>query len=213
VFVAGKDLQELWLDELGKGDSIYESIFSYEKYLRCMWTETDEICERLVDWTRPGSNDVIEMVKLNCTNCGQPALLKDEICQRCGMSLSKTETCTSAVPGFKSYLSFKGRGIPRRIIRAFNEHVLWEDGIPRLGFTHEDSRRIRFYAGLENVLRQSYITLFGSVLDESHGAYEDKRRLGVLHLIDWVLRQPKSKFTVQDAASAAKAPKPEDSFS
>src|SRR2546425_915258 len=83
-------------------------------------------------------------------------------------------------------------------IRAFNEHVIWEKGSHKLGFTYKDTRRIRFYAGLENVLRQSCSTLFSGIPGESPDAHEDKRRLGVLYVIDWVLRQSIGKFTLSD---------------
>jgi serine/threonine-protein kinase len=51
VFVAGKDLQERWQDDVGRGDSVYESVFSYHKYLPCMWTEIDQISSGVVDWS------------------------------------------------------------------------------------------------------------------------------------------------------------------
>jgi serine/threonine protein kinase len=171
VFIAGRDLQERWMADRGKGDSIYESVFSFEKYLPCMWSESDEICDRLVDWER-----------LHAGGEREPALLED----------------------FKSYLAYKGRGIPRRILKEFNEHVVWEGGSPRLAFTRRDARRIRLFAGLENVLRENRRALFGDMVEELPGTQEDKSRLGVLFLIDWMLRQPAAGFTLQDAAEAAK---------
>ena len=46
VFIAGKDLHEKWVHDLWRGDSVYESIFSYDKYLPCMWSDIDQICDR-----------------------------------------------------------------------------------------------------------------------------------------------------------------------
>jgi serine/threonine-protein kinase len=203
IFVAGKDLQERWQDDLGKGDSIYESIFSFEKYLPCMWSETDQICDRLVDWDRLGGTDNNRDDQLNCIDCGFPVRQEQDTCQRCGASIPNLELARAMLEDFKSYLAYQGRGIPRRIIRGFNEHVLWEKGSPKLGFTYKDIRRIRFYAGLENVLRQSYSTLFSGIPGEIPDAHEDKRRLGVLYVIDWVLRQSIGKFTLSDAANAS----------
>ena len=42
VFIAGRDLHERWLDDVSKGDSIYESVFSYDKYLSCLWENSGE---------------------------------------------------------------------------------------------------------------------------------------------------------------------------
>src|SRR3989442_358976 len=128
VFVAGKDLQERWQNDLGKGDSIYESIFSFEKYLPCMWSETDEICDRLVDWDRLGGRDNNRDDELNCIECGFPVRQEQDNCKRCGASRPNLELVRAMLEDFKSYLAYQGRGIPRRIIRGFNEHVLWEKG-------------------------------------------------------------------------------------
>jgi hypothetical protein len=49
IFVAGKDLHERWLEDLGRGDSIYESVFAYDKYLPCMWANINELCDTFVD--------------------------------------------------------------------------------------------------------------------------------------------------------------------
>ena len=37
LFIAGKDLHERWLRDVSRGDSVFESVFSYDKYLPCMW--------------------------------------------------------------------------------------------------------------------------------------------------------------------------------
>ena len=65
VFVAGKELQERWLEDVGRGDSVYESVFSYDRYLACIWSDSDHaatgntdrcdpidaLCSRFVNWT------------------------------------------------------------------------------------------------------------------------------------------------------------------
>src|SRR5262245_22848315 len=52
LFVAGKDLQERWLEDAGSGESLYESVFSYDQYLPCMWESVDTICDELFDQSR-----------------------------------------------------------------------------------------------------------------------------------------------------------------
>ncbi len=32
IFVAGKDLYDRWLEDVGRGDSVYESVFSYDRF-------------------------------------------------------------------------------------------------------------------------------------------------------------------------------------
>jgi serine/threonine-protein kinase len=44
LFVAGKDVQERWEQEIGRGESIYESVFAYEMYLPCLWTQARQLC-------------------------------------------------------------------------------------------------------------------------------------------------------------------------
>jgi serine/threonine protein kinase/Cdc6-like AAA superfamily ATPase len=169
VFVAGKDLQERWLDNVGKGDSVYESVFSYDKYLPCLWADVDSMCDQLVerlDGLGPYSRQLYEE--------------------------------------FKKYLTYKGRGIPRRIIRTFNEYVEWNDAHPVLAFSRPAVRRIRFFAGLQDVLKNNEKTLFGETHEEIAGTQSDKRRLGIYYLIDWILRQASSEFTLKDVLSASK---------
>lgn len=52
IFVAGKDLYDHWLEDIGKGDSIYESVFTYSKYLPAMWSCVEGLCDPLVDYLR-----------------------------------------------------------------------------------------------------------------------------------------------------------------
>jgi serine/threonine-protein kinase len=169
IFVAGKDLQERWLEDVGKGDSIYESVFSYDKYLPCMWTEVQTICDGLIDRAR-------------------------------GMSAADVQVCND----FKKYLAFKGRGIPRRIIRTFNEYVEWSGNHPRLVFTRQHIRRIRFFAGLQSVLEEHEKQLFGDAHEEVPGTQSDKRRLGIYYLVDWILQQGAAEFTLTDVLNASK---------
>ena len=44
LFVAGKDIQERWGAEMRRGESIYESVFTHDVYLPCLWTDTRTCC-------------------------------------------------------------------------------------------------------------------------------------------------------------------------
>ncbi len=168
VFVAGKDLQERWLEDVGRGDSVYESVFSYDKYLPCLWADVDSICDGFVDLSQIVSQQKYEVFK-----------------------------------EFKKYLAYKGRGIPRRIIRTFNEYVEWDSNQPVLAFTKQQVRRIRFFAGLQDILTSHEDRLFGDSHEEVLGTHSDKRRLGVYYLVDWVLRQGAAEFTHKDVLNAS----------
>ena len=168
IFVAGKDLQERWLEDVGRGDSVYESVFAYDQYLPCLWRDVGAICDGQVDATR-----VLAPVS------------------------------QQAFDAFKKYLAYRGRGIPRRIIRTFNEYVEWDAHAPALAFTAEDVRRIRFFAGLQDLLDQHAHSLFARPHEEVVGTQSDRRRLGVYYLIDWVLRQGDTEFTLKDVLTAS----------
>ncbi|MFN0111543.1 MAG: protein kinase domain-containing protein [Blastocatellia bacterium] len=168
IFVAGKDLQERWLEDVGKGDSVYESVFSYDKYLPCMWADVNAVCDGLVDWDR-------------------------------GLTSYEKQVFTD----FKMFLTYKGRGIPRRIIRTFNEYVEWSNNYPALAFTRQSLRRVRFYAGLQEALAKNDKLLFGESHEEALGTQSDKRRLGVYYLIDWIVNQSAAEFTLKDVLRAS----------
>ena len=168
LFVAGKDLHDRWLKDLWRGDSIYESVFSYDKYLPCMWSDVDDLCGQLTQLeTAPAADASQAHAQLVFAN-------------------------------FKHYLRFRGRGIPRRILRAFNELVVWHERLPRLAFTNEDLRRVTFYAQLNQTLEDNSEILFGRSGEDIAGTRQDRRRLGVYYVVDWILRQGKVEFTVPD---------------
>ena len=169
VFVAGKDLQERWLEDVGRGDSVYESVFAYDKYLPCLWADVGSICDAFVDRSN-------------------------------GLSAYPLQIFDA----FKKYLAYRGRGIPRRIIRTFNEYVEWDSNQPSLRFAVHDVRRVRFFAGLQNIVDTHESTLFGETLEEFSGTQSDKRRLGVYYLIDWILGRGTVEFTLKDVLDASR---------
>jgi serine/threonine protein kinase/Cdc6-like AAA superfamily ATPase len=241
VFVAGKDTQERWLEDLGKGDSVYESVFAYDKYLPCMWTDVNALCDGFVDWhylpqiapLKVCTECRAEAAALDvyCAKCGAefpsptisvappqptppPAQLscascaftnaEQMFCSVCGRYLRNPQLARSIFEDFKKYLDYRGRGIPRRVIRGFNEYVFWSGERPILVFTKTDLRRIRVYAELQDLLAKNEHRLFGNLHEEVSGTMQDKRRLGVYYLTDWILRQGNAEFSVKDAVAASK---------
>ena len=46
VFIGGKDMHERLLEDVARGDSVYESIFAYDLYLPCLWEHQDQLLDR-----------------------------------------------------------------------------------------------------------------------------------------------------------------------
>lgn len=45
IFVAGRSLHERWQQDVRRGDSVYESVFSESRYLPAVWDQVDDICD------------------------------------------------------------------------------------------------------------------------------------------------------------------------
>jgi serine/threonine-protein kinase len=168
IFVAGKGLHERWLEDLSRGDSVFESVFAHAQYLSGMWTDVDRLCDSLVGSREPA------------------APLR-----------------TAAYDAFRKYLAYKGRGIPRRTIRGFNEFVRWDNAAPRLEFDPSDVRRFRFYAGLLDTLVNAEEELLGRYRGEGSVEQLDKRRLGLYYATDWILQREQQEFTLDDLVKAS----------
>ena len=151
IFVAGKALHERWLEDLSRGNSVFESVFAHAQYLSGMWTDSDSLCNSLA-----------------------------------GATNGRRAEETVAYAAFKKYLAFKGRGIPRRTIRGFNEFVKWDAATPHLEFSHADVRRFRFYAGLLDALVNAEEELLGQYRGEGSVEQLDRRRARTLlrHRLD-----------------------------
>jgi serine/threonine protein kinase/serine phosphatase RsbU (regulator of sigma subunit) len=172
LFVAGKDIHDRWLDDVGRGDSIYESVFSYALYLPPLWAHSDPLCDPFLDRLAFGAVDA-----------GESAV---------------------AYQAFKKFIAFSGRGIPRRILRKFNERVRWKADRPQLSFSRDDVRQYRFFADLYDVLVGAEIALVGEVREDALNGRSDRKRLGLYYLIDWILLRGVDEFTLQDAVATSR---------
>jgi serine/threonine-protein kinase len=98
---------------------------------------------------------------------------------------------------FRSYLRFKARGIPRRLLQEFNSFVSWDENGPAARIPDHDADRVAFYARLEDILSQHLARddksrILTVQLDE------DRRRLGAYYVVDWVLRSEGEPFSAAD---------------
>jgi serine/threonine-protein kinase len=100
---------------------------------------------------------------------------------------------------FTHYLAFKARGIPRLLLQEVSNFVIWpdddrhDDG-PRLYVPVSSMAQIRFYARLEQIIRE-----FASQSRQARAPAEpitrDRQRLGSYYLVDQVLRTEGLPFT------------------
>jgi serine/threonine-protein kinase len=105
---------------------------------------------------------------------------------------------------FKDYLRFRGRGIPRRILRAFNEQVSWRNDSAYLAFPNEQLRRVNFYAQLDQLLEANSDRLFGRSAEDMAGTRYDRLKLGILYVIAWILRLGRLEFAASDVLTASR---------
>jgi serine/threonine-protein kinase len=169
LFVAGRSLHDRLLEDVGRGDSIYESVFTYSRYLPALWQHADAMCDPLV--AEEGHSD---------------------------------PDASATYAAFKKFLAFKGRGIPRRILRGFHEQVRWDGVRASLVFTPADRRRFRFYAGLYDALSLGEGTLLGTSRNNTESESRDRQRLALYYLTDWVLQRGALEFSVEDALAAVR---------
>ena len=172
LFVAGKDIHDRWLEDIGRGDSVYESVFSYALYLPPLWADADPMCDPFLD------NDAFRTVD--------------------------SADSAGAYAAFKKFLAFTGRGIPRRVLRRFNERVRWANRTPQLVFSRDDVRQFRFFADLYDILQEDERRLVGELRDDATAGRTDRKRLGIYYLVDWILLRGIDEFTVQDAVAASR---------
>lgn len=221
IFIAGKDLHEHWLNDLGKGDSIYESVFSYDLYLSCLWQDMNKICDEMVDWkhfSKQKKDSILNSTSINrkttngnspynqfsCHKCHTKLLPKKMFCYNCETCVIDPDYLGSIFSDFKKYLCYKGRGIPRRIIRGFNDYVRWYGLRPMLAFSWKEIRQMHFYAELQDLLTNNEHKLFGQFTKETHSSEKDKRKLSVYYILDWILHRGNREFTFGDSVSASK---------
>ena len=85
----------------------------------------------------------------------------------------------------RDHLAFWGRGLPRQLVGAVQEHVRWEAGKPYLALEGVDLERVRASATLERIMRDFIDPRAG---DQQGGIELDKWRVGVYYALEWILR-------------------------
>jgi serine/threonine-protein kinase len=168
IFVAGKDLYDRWLLDVGRGDSVYESVFCYDRYIPCMWADVEEVCRSVIPIQ--------------------------------GLEGEQRTSCDE----FIAFLKYKGRGIPRKLLREFHYYVELRGSRLQLSFNRDDQRRFRFYSELQNAIDEAAMEMFGVAGSDSSAIDYDKKRLAAYYLIDWVLTHGVSEFAEEQAVARSR---------
>ncbi len=106
---------------------------------------------------------------------------------------------------FTGYLTYRGRGIPRRILQTFNRHVSFHgDGRAILEFGPEDWRRFQFFADLEAAVEEAQDTLIEPSLLERDFHRIDQSRLGLRYMADLIVARPLAQFSLEDILDQSK---------
>ena len=159
IFVAGIDVYKRWEKDSQKINSLYDSLFDNHIYLPCIWDSAEEIFDVIEDREyvyKPVRAPFRELVSEDYTTIIEPAfqMLAD-------------------------YILFKGKGLPRKMLRTFNEFVVWDGEVPCFQMSGNRLRAIsqinnlmvkfRTFTEEENLKtlfeRDIYYSLFLSMLD------------------------------------------------
>ncbi|RSD10274.1 serine/threonine-protein kinase [Amycolatopsis eburnea] len=160
LLIAGPDLHDRAMKDASRGNSVYESVFSWLTYVPCTWEAPERLLDAVVSETAEEKP------------VGEIALLAN-------------------------YLKFKARGVPRRLLQEFNAFMTWDGNQPFLCVDETERRRLEFYARLEEILADYFVSdrheqLFPASLDQ------DRRRLGAYYTVDWIVRSAGDPFTATD---------------
>lgn len=110
VFVAGIDIYKRWESNSQKVNSLYDSLFGHHIYLPCIWDSVTELFTVIEDKEyvyKPVEHEFKELVQMKYTSILEKSFQMLE-----------------------SYLLFKGKGLPRKILATFNDFIIWDGQQP-----------------------------------------------------------------------------------
>ncbi len=168
VFVVGKAQYNHWVSEPLRIENPYDSIVSkFDLYLSPLWGKADEIFF--------------------------PFFSDNGITGH----LSHSVDPNGILQDFAGYLSFKGRGLPRSLWRAFGKYIFTTKRGAFLGFKRPEVRKFHFYNELQNSLVNYFDEYVTSQFD-SFGLKQDTLKMSIYHLIDWALKNGEDWFTLRE---------------
>ena len=134
MFVA-EGTQERWLEDIARGDSVYESVFSYERYLSCIWADAKSPRQprmRGIHALATGSLNGIFCRLVSSAASRQEAALHPVVAVPLRRTLSGPNRSPSVVPAVQRHRT------PRTVLRelrtvpnrreAYTRRVRWCEG-------------------------------------------------------------------------------------
>lgn len=97
-----------------------------------------------------------------------------------------------------AYLEYRGRGIMRRLLQAFNEHTNWTPDGPQLQLDEIDLRRIQLTQSFQSAVRDD---LQVKELGARTTLEEDRRRLAKYLAMEWVSSSSGRVFEAADVVT------------
>ncbi|MFD9907305.1 protein kinase [Streptomyces sp. NPDC059063] len=186
VVVAGPDLHDQVLKDADRGGGLYESVFAWRMYVPCLWAAPERLVTGL---------STLGRAELGLGPLPMPSAQRLLTRTWDGQS-SQGEAM--ALTALITYLQFKSRGVPRRLLQEFNSLVGWDpSGRPTLRVAGDDWQRVLFYSHLEAVVTEAVSANTTSGL-ATVPIDVDRWRLGGYHLVDWTLRSRGRVFTAED---------------
>ncbi len=183
IFVAGRDIDDNWLEDQSKGDGLYESIFTQNVYVPSFLHKEIE--------KEKGKNQVDENKKKEDELfTAHTKGLVDRLVE--GVN-DREEVVQNLYEEFCRYLTFKGRGIPRKILREISNFVSWNKVSAELYFTSKDKQRIKFYSELLELI-ETQVTQFKNS--------DDRTKVSIFYIIDYILKFYESGFDWNDIEKA-----------
>lgn len=110
IFVAGIEIYHRWERDSQKINSLYDSLFSHHIYLPCIWEPAEDIFYVIKDRDhvyKPVDQAFRWLVQENYTTI-----------------------LTQPFQMIEDFILFKGKGLPRKMLRTFNDFVVWDNQQP-----------------------------------------------------------------------------------
>lgn len=174
IFVAGRDATESWMEDETRSQGLYESVFSQHVYVPSLLScpEPSKTENNVHAFSAEGL-DISYAVEYLTKSLFDWS--------------NTTKQDQDFFHEFCLYLTFKSRGVIRKLLREVYGFVQTEkDGSVCIVFDRADVRRIKFYAYLQSVIAEN-----GSA---TIAQWDDRERVSMYYLVDYILKFYRSGF-------------------
>ncbi|MEU0397262.1 protein kinase [Streptomyces sp. NPDC006208] len=186
ILVAGPDLHDRALEDVDRGNGLYESVFAWRMYVPCLWGAPEILVQELA-----------ERGRVERGLPPMPSVSTDPEPDRT-LDLSGPQGEPTRLALLIAYLRFKSRGVPRRLLQEFNSLIIWDSsGKPALRVGEVDWQRILFYSHLDGIVSGRAPSGATGILAPVP-IDDDRWRLRGYHVADWALRSRGRVFTAAD---------------